>query len=61
MNAVLANVVITAFVAFSDSPDSAIAIANLEALFPRSEGARVEIEIVDVEVAVIIPMPVCHR
>lgn len=33
----------------SDSPDSAIAIANLQALFPGSEGARVEIEIVDVQ------------
>jgi circadian clock protein KaiB len=30
------------------SPDSAIAIANLEALFPKSESSHVEIEIVDV-------------
>ena len=33
----------------SDSPDSAIALANLEALFPRSESSHVEIEIVDVQ------------
>jgi circadian clock protein KaiB len=32
-----------------DSPDSALAIANLEALFPRSESPHVEIEIVDVQ------------
>ena len=32
----------------SDSPDSAIAIANLEALFPSSASSHVEIEIVDV-------------
>ena len=32
-----------------DSPDSTLAIANLEALFPTSERARVEIEIVDVQ------------
>ena len=32
-----------------DSPDSAIAIANLKALFPRDEGSQVEIEIVDVQ------------
>ena len=32
-----------------DSPDSAIAVANLTALFPESESSRVEIEIVDVQ------------
>ena len=32
-----------------DSPDSAIAIANLEALFPEDESSHVEIEIVDVQ------------
>ncbi len=32
-----------------DSPDSAIALANLDALFPRSESPHVEIEIVDVQ------------
>ena len=32
-----------------DSPDSAIAIANLKALFPRSESSDVEVEIVDVQ------------
>ena len=32
-----------------DSPDSAIAIANLKALFPKSESSHVEIEIVDVQ------------
>jgi circadian clock protein KaiB len=32
-----------------DSPDSAIAIANLQALFPPSDSAHVEIEIVDVQ------------
>jgi circadian clock protein KaiB len=32
-----------------DSPDSAIAIANLEALFPSNEGSDVEVEIVDVQ------------
>lgn len=32
-----------------DSPDSAAAIANLEALFPKSGGCRIEIEIVDVQ------------
>jgi len=32
-----------------DSPDSAIAIANLEALFPKDERTRVEIEVVDVQ------------
>ena len=32
-----------------DSPDSAIAIANLRALFPNGDGAHVEIEIVDVQ------------
>ncbi len=31
-----------------DSPDSAIAIANLQALFPSDERSTVEIEIVDV-------------
>ena len=31
-----------------DSPDSAIAIANLEALFPHGKG-EVEIEVVDVQ------------
>jgi len=31
------------------SPDSAIAIANLEALFPKSGSFQVEIEIVDVQ------------
>jgi circadian clock protein KaiB len=31
-----------------DSPDSAIAIANLKALFPANHGSKVEIEIVDV-------------
>ena len=31
-----------------DSPDSATAIANLEALFPNGGSSRVEIEIVDV-------------
>jgi circadian clock protein KaiB len=31
-----------------DSPDSALAIANLEALFPSGERSGVEIEIVDV-------------
>jgi circadian clock protein KaiB len=31
------------------SPDSAIAIANLEALFPNHESSPVEIEIVDVQ------------
>ena len=32
-----------------DSPDSAIAIANLKALFPNDESPDVEIEIVDVQ------------
>jgi circadian clock protein KaiB len=32
-----------------DSPDSAIAIANLEALFPKSDSSPVEIEIVDIQ------------
>jgi circadian clock protein KaiB len=32
-----------------DSPDSAIAIDNLEALFPRDDRSPVEIEIVDVQ------------
>ena len=32
-----------------DSPDSATAIANLNALFPDDERSRVEIEIVDVQ------------
>lgn len=32
-----------------DSPDSAIAIANLEALFPNNGSSAVEIEIVDVQ------------
>jgi|CXWL01.1.fsa_nt_gi circadian clock protein KaiB len=32
-----------------DSPDSAIALANLGALFPSREGAQVEIEVVDVQ------------
>ena len=32
-----------------DSPDSAIAIANLKALFPSDESSPVEIEIVDVQ------------
>lgn len=32
-----------------DSPDSAIAIANLKALFANNEGSHVEIEIVDVQ------------
>jgi circadian clock protein KaiB len=32
-----------------DSPDSAIAIANLRALFPKSESSLIEIEIVDVQ------------
>ena len=31
------------------SPDSAIAIANLKALFPKSESSPLEIEIVDVQ------------
>jgi circadian clock protein KaiB len=31
------------------SPDSAIAIANLEALFPKRDSSHVEIEIVDVQ------------
>jgi circadian clock protein KaiB len=31
------------------SPDSAIAIANLKALFPKSDSSPVEIEIVDVQ------------
>jgi circadian clock protein KaiB len=30
------------------SPDSAIAIANLKALFPAAEGSQVDVEIVDV-------------
>lgn len=33
----------------SDSPDSAIAIANLERLFPNGEDGAVDIEIVDVQ------------
>ena len=33
----------------SDSPDSAIAVANLKALFPDNEDSHVEIEIVDVQ------------
>jgi circadian clock protein KaiB len=32
-----------------DSPESAIAIANLKALFPNRESSHVEIEIVDVQ------------
>ena len=32
-----------------DSPDSAIAIANLKALFPPDQGSQVELEIVDVQ------------
>lgn len=32
-----------------DSPESAIAIANLKALFPDNESSHVEIEIVDVQ------------
>jgi circadian clock protein KaiB len=32
-----------------DSPDSAIAIANLKALLPSHESSRVEMEIVDVQ------------
>jgi circadian clock protein KaiB len=32
-----------------DSPDSALAIANLKALFPNHESSHVEIEIVDVQ------------
>jgi circadian clock protein KaiB len=32
-----------------DSPDSAIAIANLKALLPGHESSRVEMEIVDVQ------------
>jgi circadian clock protein KaiB len=32
-----------------DSPDSAIAVANLKALFPNDESPHVEIEIVDVQ------------
>jgi circadian clock protein KaiB len=32
-----------------DSPDSAIAIANLKALFPNDESSPVEVEIVDVQ------------
>ena len=32
-----------------DSPDSATALANLEALFPPGRSSRVEIEIVDVQ------------
>ena len=32
-----------------DSPNSASAIANLKALFPKSETSNVEMEIVDVE------------
>ena len=32
-----------------DSPDSAIAIANLKALFPSDERSHVDIEIVDVQ------------
>jgi circadian clock protein KaiB len=32
-----------------DSPDSAIAIANLKALFPNNESSHVTIEIVDVQ------------
>jgi circadian clock protein KaiB len=32
-----------------DSPESAIAVANLETLFPKGETSRVEIEIVDVQ------------
>jgi circadian clock protein KaiB len=33
----------------ADSPDSPIAIANLEALFPGDQASLVEIEIVDVQ------------
>jgi circadian clock protein KaiB len=32
-----------------DSPDSAVAIANLRALFPPGESSRVQMEIVDVQ------------
>jgi circadian clock protein KaiB len=32
-----------------DSPDSAIAVANLKALFPQDESPQVAIEIVDVQ------------
>jgi circadian clock protein KaiB len=32
-----------------DSPDSAIAIANLEALFPNAENRHIQIEVVDVQ------------
>jgi circadian clock protein KaiB len=32
-----------------DSPESAVAIANLEALYPRGEASDVHIEIVDVQ------------
>jgi circadian clock protein KaiB len=32
-----------------DSPDSAIAVANLRALFPREKGSDVHIDIVDVQ------------
>ena len=31
-----------------DSPDSAIAVANLQALFPRGKGSDVHIDIIDV-------------
>ena len=33
----------------ADSPDSATAIANLDALFPKGEGPHIEVEIVDVQ------------
>jgi circadian clock protein KaiB len=42
------GLVLRLFVA-GDSPDSAVAIANLRALFPNDDSADVEIEIVDVQ------------